>query len=55
MFHADSVGLKRIVEPIASFERESGQRWNVSPLLRQPGESGKTFRAYDKERAPRQD
>ena len=49
-FCADSVGLKRIVERISSFEREFGARWKVSPLLRQLAEAGKTFRSFDAER-----
>ena len=50
MFHADSVGLPRIVEAITSFEHEFGARWKVSPLLRQLAEAGKNFRSFDEER-----
>jgi len=49
MFYADSVGLKRVVETITSFEHEFGTRWRVSPLLRQLAESGKNFRSFDQE------
>jgi 3-hydroxyacyl-CoA dehydrogenase len=49
MFHADSVGLGRIVERISSFEHEFGARWKVSPLLQRLAESGKTFRSFDEE------
>ena len=50
MFYADSIGLKRVVETITSFELEFGTRWKVSPLLRQLAEAGKTFRRFDEER-----
>ncbi len=55
MFYADSVGLGTILERIATFERELGQRWKASSLLQQLGEAGKTFRMFDKERASRLD
>jgi 3-hydroxyacyl-CoA dehydrogenase len=50
MFHADSVGLKHVVERISSFGNEFGERWKVSPLLRQLAEAGKNFRSFDEER-----
>lgn len=50
MFYADTVGLKRIVQRISSFEDEFGARWKVSPLLQQLGNNGKTFRSFDEER-----
>ena len=53
MFYADSMGLKRIAERIAGFERELGQRWKSSSLLQRLAEDGKTFRIFDKERAAR--
>ena len=51
MFYADSIGLKTIARRISEFERELGPRWEPSPLLKQLGEAGKTFRAFDKVRA----
>jgi len=50
MFYADSIGLKRIVERIASFEREFGARWKVSSLLKRLAESDTTFRSFDEAR-----
>ena len=50
MFYADSIGLKRIVERIAGFEREFGARWNVSSLLQRLAESDTTFRSFDEAR-----
>ena len=50
MFYADSIGLKRIVERISSFEDEFGPRWKVSPLLQRLAETGRTFRILDEER-----
>jgi 3-hydroxyacyl-CoA dehydrogenase len=55
MFFADSVGLKRIAERIAGFERELGQRWKLSPLLKDLAAEGKTFRSFDRERAAREE
>ena len=50
MFHADTVGLNRIVERMASFEREFGARWKVSALLQRLAEAGQTFRSFDETR-----
>jgi 3-hydroxyacyl-CoA dehydrogenase len=49
MFYADSVGLKRIVDRMSNFEHEFGARWEVSPLLRQLAETGRTFRSFDED------
>ena len=49
MFYADSIGLNRIVERMASFEKEMGPRWEVSALLQKLAEDGKTFRSFDEE------
>lgn len=51
MFHADSVGLKRIVNRISDFEREHGPRWKVAPLLQKLAATNSSFREWDKERA----
>jgi 3-hydroxyacyl-CoA dehydrogenase len=50
MFYADWLGLKHVVERISSFTAEFGERWKVSPLLRQLAEAGKSFRSFDEER-----
>jgi len=50
MFYADTVGLPRIFECVAQFEREHGARWRPASLLRHLAETNKTFREYDAER-----
>jgi len=50
MFYADSVGLKHIASRISYFERELGERWNISPLLKDLADNGRTFRMFDQER-----
>ena len=50
MFYADTVGLEHVVERISSFKDECGERWKLSPLLRQLAEEGKNFRSFDQER-----
>ena len=55
MFYADSVGLKRIVERISEFEGELGPRWKLSALLADLAKAGKSFRAFDKERAAQEE
>ena len=50
LFYADSVGLKLILERVASFEREFGARWKPSFLLQQLAETGKIFRSSDEDR-----
>ncbi len=55
MFYADSIGLKRVAERISQFERELGPRWKLSPLLAELAKAGKSFRAFDKEHAAREE
>jgi 3-hydroxyacyl-CoA dehydrogenase len=50
MWYADTVGLKKILERILSFQRVHGEYWNPAPLLRQLAESGRTFAMWDAER-----
>ena len=49
MFYADAVGLKRIVDRMSNFEHEFGARWQVSPLLLQLADTGRTFRSLDED------
>ena len=47
MWYADTVGLKKILERILSFQRVHGEFWEPAPLLRQLAESGDTFSNWD--------
>jgi len=50
MFHADLVGLGKVLERVRQLEREHGARWAPAPLLIRLAAEGRTFREYDKER-----
>ena len=54
MWYADTVGLKAIHDRIREFERQHGPRWTPAPLLARLAEAGKTFAAYDADRAAKQ-
>ena len=44
MFYADTVGLKKVVETIAGFEKgRNGHFWKVAPLLKKLADEGKRF------------
>ena len=44
MFYADTVGLKKVVETMARFEKgRNGHFWKVAPLLKKLADEGKTF------------
>jgi 3-hydroxyacyl-CoA dehydrogenase len=47
MFHADKVGLPKILERVSAFHRELGERWTPAPLLERLVKEGRTFRDYD--------
>jgi 3-hydroxyacyl-CoA dehydrogenase len=51
MWYADMVGLSKVHERIVQFEKEHGRVWAPAPLLKRLAESGKTFAAFDQERA----
>ncbi|HSQ56752.1 MAG TPA: 3-hydroxyacyl-CoA dehydrogenase NAD-binding domain-containing protein, partial [Gemmata sp.] len=50
MWHADSIGLKKVLERTRQFEKEHGPRWAPAPLLTKLAEAGKTFAQWDRER-----
>jgi 3-hydroxyacyl-CoA dehydrogenase len=51
MWFADSVGLKKIYDRIAEFEKKFGpDLWAPAPLLKQLAEGGGTFAAFDSKR-----
>jgi 3-hydroxyacyl-CoA dehydrogenase len=43
MWHADTVGLKKVYDRICEFQEKHGELWQPAPLLRQLAEQGKTF------------
>jgi 3-hydroxyacyl-CoA dehydrogenase len=43
MFWADSVGLSKIVESMAAYEKRLGEAWKPAALLRKLASEGKTF------------
>ena len=49
MWHADTVGLKRVYDRICEFQRQHGEAWQPAPLLKQLAEQGKTFAEYGRE------
>jgi len=50
MWHADVVGLERVLERIVQFEAEHGFWWKPAPLLVRLVEQRKTFAEFDRER-----
>ncbi len=49
MWHADTVGLKRVYDRICEFQRQHGEAWQPAPLLKQLAEQGKTFAEFGRE------
>jgi 3-hydroxyacyl-CoA dehydrogenase len=49
MWHADTVGLKKVYKRICEFHQQHGELWTPAPLLRRLAEAGKTFAEFDKE------
>jgi 3-hydroxyacyl-CoA dehydrogenase len=53
MWYADTIGLRKILDRILSFQREHGELWEPAPLLRQLAESGRTFASWDADQEKR--
>jgi 3-hydroxyacyl-CoA dehydrogenase len=51
MRYADTVGLKKVYERVAEFERQHGDLWKPAGLLKRLAESGKKFSDLDAEKA----
>ncbi|HEX6897612.1 MAG TPA: 3-hydroxyacyl-CoA dehydrogenase NAD-binding domain-containing protein [Bryobacteraceae bacterium] len=49
MWYADTVGLKKVYDRIAEFEKQHGALWTPAPLLKQLAGEGKTFADFDKQ------
>lgn len=50
MWHASAVGLQKVADRIAEFEKEHGEMWKCSELLTRLATEGKTFEQFDKEK-----
>jgi 3-hydroxyacyl-CoA dehydrogenase len=51
MFHADTLGLKHVLERIRGYEKTLGHYWRPTDLLVQLAEQGSSFEAWDKAKA----
>ncbi len=51
MWHADTVGLRKVYQRIGEFHRQLGELWEPAPLLKRLVAEGKTFAEFDKEQA----
>ncbi len=49
MWHADTVGLRKVYQRICEFQQQLGELWAPAPLLKRLAEAGKTFAEFDKE------
>src|SRR5262249_7701407 len=47
MWYADTVGLWKVCERMAQFEKDHGRTWAAANLLKQLAETEKTFAAWD--------
>ncbi len=50
MWYADTVGLRKVYERVAEFEKEHGRLWTPAPLLKQLAAEGGTFAGWRAER-----
>ena len=49
MWHADTVGLKKVHDRICEFNRQHGELWEPAPLLTKLAKEGKTFADFSLE------
>ncbi len=49
MWHADTVGLKKVYDRICEFHRQHSELWEPAPLLVRLAKEGKTFADFNKE------
>jgi 3-hydroxyacyl-CoA dehydrogenase len=54
MWHADTAGLRKVLERIREFEQQQGYWWRPAPLLEQLAGQGGTFAAWDEARGTAQ-
>jgi 3-hydroxyacyl-CoA dehydrogenase len=50
MWYADTVGLKKVHDRVAEFEKKHGEAWKPAGLLAQLANTGKTFADFDKQK-----
>jgi 3-hydroxyacyl-CoA dehydrogenase len=51
MWHADTVGLKKVYQRIREFHERYGELWEPAPLLKRLAERGETFASFDAAKA----
>jgi len=49
MWHADTVGLKKVCARVREFHHQHGELWEPAPLLKQLAEQGKTFADFNRQ------
>src|SRR4029077_7107573 len=49
MWHADTVGLKKVYARVQEFHHQHGELWEPAPLLKQLAEQGKTFADFNRQ------
>ena len=51
MFHADTVGLARVLAKITEFRERHGKVWEPAKLLVELAKAGRTFKSLDESAA----
>jgi 3-hydroxyacyl-CoA dehydrogenase len=51
MWHADTVGLKKVCERIEEFHKQHGELWEPAPLLKRLADESKKFADFNKEQS----
>jgi 3-hydroxyacyl-CoA dehydrogenase len=51
MWYADTMGLKKVFDRVAAFEKQHGELWKPAELLKRLAETGKKFAELDAEKA----
>src|SRR6202166_241 len=51
MWHADTIGLRKVYQRICEFHEQHGELWTPAPLLKRLSDGGKTFAEFDRERS----
>ena len=49
MWHADTVGLKKVYDRVSEFHQQLGELWEPAPLLKRLAQEGKTFADVDRD------
>jgi 3-hydroxyacyl-CoA dehydrogenase len=50
MWHADTIGVKKVYDRVCEFHAQRGDWWEPAPLLKRLAETGETFANWDKEK-----